>query len=89
MNIERPPQKIYLACAWAGALACLALAVWLPSPLRGSFISMSQHLESMFVAIVLCLLAVLAQHIWPERVRQSLCILLGFLSTTLTISLVS
>lgn len=92
MNIVRPqttPQTIYLGYAWAGALAGLALTLWLPSSFQNNFISMSQHLESLLIAIALCLFAMLAKHIWPEKVRQSLCVLLGFISANLTVSLVS
>jgi hypothetical protein len=92
MNIERPrttPQKTYLIYAWVGALAGLALTLWLPSPLRSTFISLSQHLESASIAIALCLSAALGRRIWPERVRQGLCVLLGFISTSVTVSLVS
>jgi hypothetical protein len=92
MNIERPrttPQTIYLLYAWAGALAGLALILWLPSALQSTFISISQHIECASVAIAFCLFAVLHKRIWPSKVKGSLCILLGFISTTLTVSLVS
>jgi hypothetical protein len=92
MSIERPRttrQRIYLVYAWVGALTGLALTLGLPLPLQNTFIFMSRHLASASVVIALCIFAVLAKRSCPERVRQGLCVLLGFLSASLTVSLVS
>lgn len=91
MSIQPPhatPQKTYLIYAWFGALIGLALALQLPPSLQRIFVSTPRLVEVFFLIITLCLFAGLLRRTGHEKVICGLCALLGFISTSITVSLV-
>lgn len=82
-------QKTYLIYAWVGALVGLVLALQLPPSLQRIVISTPRLVEGLYLMIVLCLFAGPLKRTGNEKVICGLCALLGLISTSITVSLVT
>lgn len=92
MSIQPPhtaSQKTYLIYAWVGALAGLALALQLPPSFQHILTLASWPVKGPYLMIALCFFAVLLRRTSKEKVICGLCVLLGVISTSITVLLVT